>query len=115
MSRSLDSGEKKSRSRAARRKSACFILYLLLKSSQDARDGFRKTPPSVEFRLRHEAALARQLVEFCLAVVFRNAPLGPDQPVLFEPVKRGIKRPLLDAKYLVGKIVYSLRNGVAVV
>src|SRR5215471_9373641 len=97
MSRSRDPGEKKSRSRAARRKSARFILCLLLKSSQNARDGFRKAPPSVQFRLRHEAALARQFVELCLTVVFRDAPLGPDQPVLFEPVKRRIKRPLLDA------------------
>src|SRR5215471_20423812 len=99
MSRSLDSGEKKSRSRAARRKSACLILCLLLKSSQDAPDGFRKAPPSVQFRLRHDAALARQLVELCFSVVFRDAPLRPDQPVLFEPVKRGIKGTLFDAQY----------------
>jgi hypothetical protein len=60
------------------------------------------------------AAAASQRVEARLAVIFRDAPLCFDPAALFNPVKGGIQRALLDLKHILGKLMNSLPDAVAV-
>ena len=58
---------------------------------QHARDGARETLPVARLLGELFSPVACELIELGLAVVLRVAPFRFDQPLLLQPVERGIQ------------------------
>src|SRR5687768_7850496 len=70
---------------------------VLLDRAKNFRDGSRQPQPPINFCLRRGASFTRQPVELHLAVVFRKAPLGFDEALVFDTVERGIQGAFFDS------------------
>ena len=77
-------------------------------------NGFGKARPSGRFFFELLTAFGGEAVEFRVAAGVGCAPLGGKVASVFEPVQRGIKRPLLDLQHIARDLLDALGDGVAV-
>src|SRR5580698_393767 len=92
----------------------CSWLVLLLGGAEDAGDGAGEFVPLAGFEVELRAALRREGVKLCAAIVFGSSVGGGDPFALDEAMERGIERALLDLEHFVGAEFDGLGDGVAV-
>src|SRR5579864_6194901 len=59
------------------------------------------------------STFCREFIEFSFTASFRRLPFGGEQLFVFESMKSGIERSLLDLQSLARNLLNSLRDGVA--
>src|SRR5688500_3240593 len=89
-------------------------LDLLRGGAKRRRHRFGQPFPARRFIAQAGAAERRQLVVLGAPVVVRHAPFTLDQPLLFETVKGGIERALLDVQRVPGDLLDAQQHAIAV-
>src|ERR1041384_1464000 len=77
-------------------------------------DGGGEPLPLIDFVLELLAPRLREGVELGLAARLVLLPLGLDEPLMLQPMERGIQRPLLDLQHVARRRLDALGNRPAV-
>lgn len=87
---------------------------MVLPSGEKAGEDGGGLAPVTGFFFELRAAGASEFVEFCFAVVVRDAPFGGDKALLLEFHERGIKRAVIHGKEIAAGLLDATSDSVAV-